>query len=83
MSREVIARSAFRKHKLTQRLQSEEQRIAKEEQEEREAYKAQQKHDRKWEKTRDERVGTWRDFQKTDKVRLWPAARSEIGVVSA
>lgn len=39
-SRDVLARSAFRKIKLTQRLKGEEDRMAKEEMEERVAYKA-------------------------------------------
>lgn len=67
-ARDVLARSEWRRRKLTQRINEEEERAKAEFKEEKEVAKRKAKHDKAWEKTRDERVGTWRDFmQKSGK----------------
>lgn len=49
-------------------ISEEEERAKAEYKEEKEVAKRKAKHDKAWEKTRDERVGTWRDFmQKSSK----------------
>jgi len=61
-ARDVLARSAFRKQRLEKRIKEEETRLEIEEKEERQERKAKRKHAHTWEKQRDLRVGTWRDF---------------------
>ncbi|KAL4445311.1 hypothetical protein ABPG77_011136 [Micractinium sp. CCAP 211/92] len=67
-ARDVLARAEWRRRKLTKRISEEEERAKAEYKEEKEVAKRKAKHDKAWEKTRDERVGTWRDFmQKSSK----------------
>ncbi|PSC75268.1 J domain-containing spf31 [Micractinium conductrix] len=61
-ARDVLARSEWRKRKLTQRITEEEERAKEEFKEEKAVAKHKVKHEKAWEKTRDERVGSWRDF---------------------
>eukprot|EP00887_Chlorella_sp_A99_P002561 scaffold6.g2561.t1 len=61
-SRDVMARSEWRRRKMTKRIAEEEERAKEEHRVEREDVKRKRDHDKAWEKTREGRVGTWRDF---------------------
>ncbi|CAL8461725.1 g1256 [Coccomyxa elongata] len=61
-SRDMLARAEWRRRKLTKRLKEEEERIEESEAETRKKMKATKEHTKKWEETRENRVGTWRDF---------------------
>lgn len=66
-SRDVLATSAFRKLRLEKRIREEETRLEIEEKEERAERKAKRKRQHDWEKQREQRVGTWRDFVNNQK----------------
>lgn len=66
-SRDILARSAWRKQRLEKRIREEETRLEIEEKEERAERKAKRKHTHAWEKQRDQRVGSWRDFMNNKK----------------
>ncbi|CAI7634366.1 hypothetical protein N7533_006314 [Penicillium manginii] len=59
----LLEEEARRRRQLKARLQ-EEGREQRKEEEELEARKRKRDNDKAWENTRDERIGTWRDFQK-------------------
>ncbi|KAK9908638.1 hypothetical protein WJX75_000801 [Coccomyxa subellipsoidea] len=59
---DMLGRSAWRRKKLTKRLKEEEERIVESEAETRKKMKATKEHAKKWEETRENRAGTWRDF---------------------
>lgn len=61
-SRDLLAKSEWRRRKLTKRLKDETARVETEEKAEREKMKEVRNHEKKWEETRETRVGTWRDF---------------------
>lgn len=61
-ARDVLARAEWRRRKLTKRIGEEEERAKAEYKEEKEVAKRKVQHEKQWEKTRDERVGSWRDF---------------------
>lgn len=63
-SRDVLAKSEWRRRKLTKRIKDEEGRIESEEKEEKDFLQRLRDHEKGWEKTRESRVGTWRDFVK-------------------
>uniref|UniRef100_A0A7S0RQJ3 J domain-containing protein n=1 Tax=Chlamydomonas leiostraca TaxID=1034604 RepID=A0A7S0RQJ3_9CHLO len=69
-ARDLLARMAWRQKKLTKRLKEETARLEGQEKEERDKHKKQKQVEKEWEATREERVGTWRDFmtKKTGKV---------------
>ena len=60
----MLARAEWRRRKLTKRLKEEEERIEEDEAETRKRLKSSREHHKKWEETRETRVGTWRDFAK-------------------
>lgn len=66
-SREVLAKAAWRKRKLSKRMVEEEARVEEEIKDEKARMKAHRNHEKGWEKTRENRVGTWRDFVKSGK----------------
>ena len=66
-SRDVLARTEWRRRNLAKRIRDEEDRIEKEEKSQREQAKRVREHKDSWEKTRDTRVGTWRDYLKQQK----------------
>ena len=60
----MLARAEWRRRKLTKRLKEEEERIEEDEADTRKRLKTSREHHKKWEETRETRVGTWRDFAK-------------------
>lgn len=66
-ARQVLANSEWRKRKLSQRIASEEKRLEEETAEEREEMKRKRENEAVWEKTREQRVGSWHDFAKKQK----------------
>lgn len=70
----MLARAEWRRRKLTKRLKEEEERIEEDEADTRKRLKSSREHHKKWEETRETRVGTWRDFakKKGKKARLGP-----------
>ncbi|KAF8070952.1 spf31 [Scenedesmus sp. PABB004] len=63
-ARDMLAKSEWRRRKLTKRLKDETARVKEEVAEQRENAKRQREHDKEWASTRDSRVGTWRDYLK-------------------
>lgn len=63
-ARDMLARAEWRRRKLTKRLKEEEERIEEDEADTRKRLKTSREHHKKWEETRETRVGTWRDFAK-------------------
>ncbi|KAK9846337.1 hypothetical protein WJX81_001857 [Elliptochloris bilobata] len=63
-ARDMLARAEWRRRKLTKRLKEEEERIEEDEADTRKRLKSSREHHKKWEETRETRVGTWRDFAK-------------------
>lgn len=63
-SREVLARYEWRRRSLAKRLAEEARRAKKEHVEERRRGAARAEQKRKWEKDREQRVGSWRSFVK-------------------
>ncbi|GMH40168.1 hypothetical protein BSKO_08072 [Bryopsis sp. KO-2023] len=66
-AREILAKTEWRKRKLAKRLREEEDRIEVEEKEDREFAKRKKEHEDNWEKSRETRVGTWRDYMNNKK----------------
>ena len=64
LSRDLLARNEFKRRKLTLRLKETEERLAEEAKAERKKAKTERKSERAWEKSREGRVGAWRDFAK-------------------
>lgn len=64
LARDLLARNEFKRRKLTLRLKETEERLADEAEAERKKAKAERKSERAWEKSREGRVGAWRDFAK-------------------
>lgn len=65
--RDMLTEQEWRRRKLTMRISEEEGRVKKEEEETREMWKHKREHEEKWEETRENRVSSWRDFQKGGK----------------
>lgn len=63
-ARDVLARMEWRKRKLGKRLKEETLRLEAKEDEAKEKTKAAKEHHKEWEKTREQRVTTWHDYQK-------------------
>lgn len=63
-ARDMLAKSEWRRRKLTKRLKDETERSKEELKEHRETAKRQREHEKQWESSRDSRVGTWRDYMK-------------------
>ncbi|KAG2431279.1 hypothetical protein HYH02_013410 [Chlamydomonas schloesseri] len=63
-SRDVLARSEWRKRKLGKRLKEETLRIEEKEKDAKEMHKAKKEHEKNWEKTRETRVTGWHDYLK-------------------
>lgn len=61
-ARDVMARTEWRKRKLTKRIAADTERAKEEHKATKAEAKKKRDHEKKWEKTRDTRVGTWRDF---------------------
>lgn len=64
MSRDLLAKAAFRRQKLTLRLKEEEARIEEEEDQTRKWLKANREDHKNWEGNRAKRIGNWREFEK-------------------
>jgi len=64
LARDLLARNEFKRRKLTLRLKETEERLADEAKAERKKAKTERKSEKAWEKTREGRVGAWRDFAK-------------------
>ncbi|KAF2145448.1 uncharacterized protein K452DRAFT_264479 [Aplosporella prunicola CBS 121167] len=63
-TKEVLIDNELRRRKQIKAQMQEEGRQQRKEDEELEARKRKRDHDEAWEKTRDQRIGSWRDFQK-------------------
>ena len=61
-ARDVLAKSEWRRRKMTKRVKEEEVRIQEEIEQEKEENKKKRSADKDWETGREERVGSWRDF---------------------
>ena len=59
----VLIDNEHRRRRQLKAQMQEEGREQKKEEEELEARKRKRQHEQDWEKTRDERIGSWRDFQ--------------------
>uniref|UniRef100_A0A7S1X074 J domain-containing protein n=1 Tax=Tetraselmis chuii TaxID=63592 RepID=A0A7S1X074_9CHLO len=68
-SYDVLAKAEFRKRKLETRLKEDQLRLEEDETTARERMKSQREHNKKWEETRDVRVGGWRDFMTKNKTK--------------
>ncbi|CAD7703164.1 unnamed protein product [Ostreobium quekettii] len=64
-ARDVLARTEWRRRNLAKRIKDETNRIEEEEKTTKAQLKRVREHKETWEKTRDERVGTWRDYLKS------------------
>ena len=64
LARDLLARNEFKRRKLTLRLKETEERVAEEAKAERKKAKTERKSERAWERSREGRVGAWRDFAK-------------------
>jgi len=62
---EVIMDNERRRQRQEKAQMQEQGRQQRKEEEEQETRKKQKEHDRKWEASRDDRIGSWRSFQKT------------------
>lgn len=67
-TREVLVDNEMRRRKQMKAQMQEEGREQRKEDEEVEQRKRKRDHDQEWEKTRESRIGSWRDFQKGGKV---------------
>ncbi|CAG9460922.1 unnamed protein product [Pedinophyceae sp. YPF-701] len=78
-AREFLAKAAFRKRKVIERVKKETDAELQAEQEEIERKKRAKKDEKTWAAGRDERVGSWREFQKGKKKATWrgPKLRNE------
>lgn len=63
-TRDVLAKAEWRRRKLTKRMQEEQLRLEEDEATTKKRMKETREHHKKWEETRETRVGTWRDFVK-------------------
>ena len=63
-TREVLIDNEIRRRRQLKAQLADEGRQQKEEEEEAENRKRKREHEKEWERTRDDRIGTWRDFQK-------------------
>jgi DnaJ family protein C protein 8 len=61
-ARDVLAKSEWRRRKMTKRVKEEEERAKEEHQQEKEENKKKREADKDWESGRDERIGSWRNF---------------------
>ncbi|GAB4816579.1 hypothetical protein N2152v2_003625 [Parachlorella kessleri] len=61
-ARDLLARTEWRRRKLTKRIEDETERAKEEHKKDKEQAKRQRDHEKEWETTREGRVGTWRDF---------------------
>ena len=61
---EVLVEAEARRRRQLKAQMQEEGREKKKEDEQLEERKRKRDHEKKWEETRDERIGSWRDFQK-------------------
>lgn len=63
MTKKVLVDNEHRRRRQMKAQMQEEGREQKKEEEELEQRKRKRQHEQDWEKTRDERIGSWRDFQ--------------------
>jgi DnaJ family protein C protein 8 len=63
-ARESLGKDEWRRRRLAKRLKEEEERVKGVAEEKRAAEKEEKEAEKGWEKRREERVGSWRDFQK-------------------
>lgn len=63
-ARDVLARAEWRRRKLTKRLKEEEERAKEEHKKDKEENKRKREAEKAWESKREDRVGSWRSFQK-------------------
>jgi DnaJ family protein C protein 8 len=66
-TREVLVDDELRRRKQMRAQMQEEGRQQRKDDEEIEERKRKREHDQKWEATREQRIGSWRDFQKGGK----------------
>lgn len=66
-ARDVLARAEWRRRKLTKRLKEEEERAKEEHKKGKEEMKKKRQVEKAWESGREDRVGSWRTFQKGGK----------------
>mmetsp|Transcript_34273 Transcript_34273/g.87652 ORF Transcript_34273/g.87652 Transcript_34273/m.87652 type:complete len:306 (+) Transcript_34273:107-1024(+) len=66
---DVLAKAEFRKRKLETRVKEDQLRLEEDEASARERMKNQRDHNKKWEETREVRVGGWRDFMTKNKTK--------------
>lgn len=68
-ARDFLARAEWRRRKMAKRIKEEEERAKEEYVKEKEDAKRKREADKAWETTRDERVGSWRNFVAGKKVK--------------
>mmetsp|Transcript_6369 Transcript_6369/g.12545 ORF Transcript_6369/g.12545 Transcript_6369/m.12545 type:complete len:289 (-) Transcript_6369:694-1560(-) len=66
-ARDVLAKTEWRRRKMAKRLEEETERAKEESKKRKEEIKQARDEEKKWETTRDDRVGNWRDFMKKKK----------------
>ncbi|KAL5709077.1 hypothetical protein ACHQM5_019803 [Ranunculus cassubicifolius] len=65
--RELLTEHEWRRRKMQMRISEEEGRLKKDEEETKEMWKRKREHEEQWEGTRENRVSSWRDFNKKGK----------------
>ena len=84
--REVLTKIEWRKRQMGKRMKEEEERLDKEGREKRAQAQEEQKEFKTWEKRREERVGSWRDFAQKGKGKArkgGPPRRSDAPAAAA
>ena len=66
-ARDILAKAEFKRRKLTLRLKETEERLEGEASEARKKARAERAHEKAWDKSREGRVGSWREFAKGKK----------------
>mmetsp|Transcript_20865 Transcript_20865/g.34912 ORF Transcript_20865/g.34912 Transcript_20865/m.34912 type:complete len:310 (-) Transcript_20865:103-1032(-) len=77
-SREILTEIEWRRRKMTLRIKDEEGRIKISEAEDKKTRNAEKRERQGWEERRNERVGSWRDFQKNAKAKKGGKAIGEL-----
>jgi len=77
-SREILTEIEWRRRKMTLRIKDEEGRIKATEAEEKKIRNAEKRARQGWEERREERVGSWRNFQKNAKAKPGGKALGEL-----
>lgn len=79
-ARDILAKTEWKKRKMTKRIEEETERAKEETKKRREEAKEARETEKKWESGREERIDSWRSFMKTKKKKVKPLSKKTIGV---